>query len=145
MKMNKRYLLISVRPKYADLILSGAKTVELRRTRPNIASGDRILLYVSSPEKSLKAVLEVLDVIETTPHKLWNKSKQAAGIERGDFFQYFEGARLGYGILLRKVWIAPEPVNLSNLRSTLPGFHPPQVYRYLSLSEVGALLPNFIR
>jgi predicted transcriptional regulator len=47
-------VLMSIRPKYADLIFSGEKTHELRRKVPNVSSGDVIVVYSSSPEKRMK-------------------------------------------------------------------------------------------
>jgi predicted transcriptional regulator len=44
-----RTLLLSLRPRFADAILAGAKTVELRRRPINARPGTAILLYASRP------------------------------------------------------------------------------------------------
>ena len=49
----KHTLIISVKPRFADPILTGEKTYELRRIKPNIKKDDRILLYVTAPRKEL--------------------------------------------------------------------------------------------
>ena len=49
--------LLSIKPKYADLILSGEKTIELRRVfNPKIT---KVYLYASSPVKRIVAVCDV--------------------------------------------------------------------------------------
>ena len=64
-------ILMSVRPQYAEKILRGEKTVELRRVRPRVAPGDVIVMYVSSPEREVRALLQVEEVLEAHPAALW--------------------------------------------------------------------------
>jgi len=52
-------LLLSIQPKYANLIFEGKKTTELRRVRPRVNQGDFVLIYVSSPDKVLLGSCEV--------------------------------------------------------------------------------------
>ena len=49
--MCKNFLLISIKPEYAQKILDGEKTVELRKTRTRLKPGDIVLVYVSSPQQ----------------------------------------------------------------------------------------------
>ena len=42
-------VLMSIRPQYAEAILSGEKTVELRRRRPSFSAGTTVLIYSSAP------------------------------------------------------------------------------------------------
>lgn len=44
-----RTLLMSLRPKHAASVFNGFKLFEYRRTRVNVLSGDRVLLYESAP------------------------------------------------------------------------------------------------
>ncbi len=56
-------LLISVRPKFAARILAGEKTVELRKLRPKVSSGDNLIFYISSPDKNIKAISKINKII----------------------------------------------------------------------------------
>jgi len=47
-----RVVLLSIKPKFAEEILSGVKMFELR-TGSGIESGSRVVMYVSSPVKAL--------------------------------------------------------------------------------------------
>ena len=44
---------LSLKPRFAEAILAGTKTVELRRTTPKIEVPTRALLYTSTPVRAL--------------------------------------------------------------------------------------------
>lgn len=132
-------LLISVHPQYADLILSGVKTVELRRTRPRITAGGQVLVYASAPRMALVGGFEVDGLIEASPAMLWKQVKTTAGVTKAVFDNYFAGADHAYGILVKRVWSIWPSVPLARLRRSMPGFHPPQSYRYIGPAEVRSL------
>lgn len=132
-------LLISIHPKYADKIFSGEKTVELRKVRPKVSSGDSVLVYASSPTMALVGGFEVDRIIETNPTALWSKVKKSAGLTKDEFSDYYNGSSNAYGIFIKKPWYFETPFALQNLRAKLDGFHPPQSYRYLSIDEAQLL------
>lgn len=81
--MPNNILLLSIKPEYADKILAGKKTVELRRVRTRLEAGDLVLVYVTSPQQNLVASLEVERVItENLPQKR-NISGNRSKIKRG--------------------------------------------------------------
>jgi len=138
--MATRALLLSIRPKYADLIFSGQKKMELRRTRPRIGKDDLALIYVSSPVKSLVGAVLVTNVVELPPEALWRKAKRKAAVTRIEFDEYFAGAEKGFAIEFSRCWQLVEPVSLKTLRARRRGFHPPQSFRYLSGADLGNFL-----
>lgn len=129
-------VLLSIRPEYAKKIFSGDKTVELRRKCPRVKNGDLVLVYVSSPIKALIGAFRVDDVITKPPVELWEKVKNKAGITLNEFNSYYDGASVGHGIYFSEVWRLPAPLELEKIRELIPGFHPPQVYQYLSQNGV---------
>lgn len=133
-----RIPILAVRPKYAEQIFSGAKTAELRRLCPKVAEGGLVLVYVSSPIKSLVGGFRVDEVLVERPHKLWPKVRFRSGITREEFEAYYSGAQVGYGILFSKVWRLQNPLSLHDLRALWPDFHPPQNYCYLVPGKSGA-------
>lgn len=75
-------VLISIRPRFADMIFAGNKTVELRRVCPRVSPGDMALVYVSSV-KELKGTFEIGKIISASPTELWKKvGKKTASVER---------------------------------------------------------------
>lgn len=130
---NDGLLILSLRPRFADMILSGHKTVELRRTRPAQAGrGSRVLLYVASPQRHLVGVCSVGEIDEGSPVELWKRVGDDAGVNRAEFLEYFDGARRAVAIELRSVRALPSPVKLRDLRSRWHGFQPPQSFRYMA-------------
>lgn len=129
-------LLISIKPKYAEKIFAGVKTVELRRTRPRLLRGDLVLIYVTSPVKALAGVCEVVEVMEGTPEALWGLVQDQASVSAEEYCDYYAGATIGFGIHLKNAHRLPEPLQLEQLRTEWPSFHPPQSYRYLSPDQV---------
>ena len=136
MEVAQETLLLSIHPEYADSIFSGEKKIELRRTRPRVSKGDTVLVYVSSPRKELVGTFTVAGIVEDTPSSLWKKVKHIAAITSRVFDKYYAGSTYAIGIRVSAARTLPTPIPLADLRKTIPGFHPPQTYRYLSSTEV---------
>lgn len=133
-------LLLSIQPRFADAILAGTKTVELRRQVPRVAPGDEVLVYSTIPTGAVIGLFTVEEVVKMPLRELWRRSGPVAGVSRGEFNAYFSGLETGVGIHIQRVRRFESPVSLITLRNLWPGFHPPQSFRYLDTSEVEALL-----
>jgi predicted transcriptional regulator len=127
----QRNFVVSVHPTYAQKIVDGEKTVELRRRFvENVAPGAIVLIYSTSPIRAITA-LAVIERVHYLPiEKIWRSYGRAACICRADFDQYFVGAKRGYAILLGGVKRFRRAVTATDLRAQF-GFVPPQSYRYL--------------
>lgn len=131
MPLFKRDVLLSIRPTYASKILSGAKTVELRRKFPQFSViGATALIYSSSPVQAIVGFARIKDVLRLPVDQIWGNHGEAACIERRDFDAYFDGLDCGYAILLEDVQILEPQWSLQDLKDTL-GFTPPQSFRYI--------------
>ena len=139
MRTDGKVLLISIRPRFADLILTGAKTVELRRVRPAVESGDRVLLYASSPVRELIGSCIVASVDVGPAADIWPTHGPRTGVTQLEFDRYFDGAARAVAISLRDARRVLRPRTLSELRERLPGFVPPQSFGYLSAEDVDQL------
>lgn len=138
----RRALFLSIRPKYGEVILKGIKTVELRRVCPTVSGGDKIVLYISSPTREVKAISVVESICCTNPDTLWQDVKDKAGVTRKEFNNYFQGARSAVAIYIKDVQELSSPIPLKLLRHLWPNFNPPQSYRYVSEIEVSELINN---
>ncbi len=127
--MSQRAVLLSIKPKYADLIFACTKTIELRRVCPKVGRGDLVLVYVSSPRMALVGGFEVAGIVSGEPHTLCEKWLTQSGVEKETFLHYFQGAATAYGILIGRTWQFDSATQLKALRRTKGGFHPPQSYR----------------
>lgn len=141
----KRVLLLSIRPRFASMILNGTKTVELRRTRPGVGAGDILLIYVSSPAKHIAGFSLVDGVVLGTPRQVWGSVKAEAGLSWSEYSCYFTGVNTAYAIQLKHVRSLPRPIGLEAIRKVWPEFAPPQVYRYVNPSDPLLLINNSLR
>ena len=129
-------LLLSIRPEYANKIFDRTKTVELRRVRPRLLNeGDRVVVYVSSPEQAVVGSFKVDNIVEKPVTELWEEVEKLAGISHEDFYDYYYGVRLGVGIFLKDIHRFSQPVELHRLRNKLPNLKPPQSFRYLTVNQ----------
>ncbi len=138
--MPKQALLLSIRPEFAQKLFEGRKTVELRRVRPHVRTGDWVLVYVSSPVKALVGGFEVRQIVGDEIGSLWRKVRGEAGITLEQFKAYYAGASVGFGIFLQNPWEFQDPLGLNILRKHFIGFHPPQGYQYLGSKQTRELL-----
>jgi predicted transcriptional regulator len=139
--MLRHALLLSIRPKFAERILDGRKSVELRRVRPLVPEGAVLLIYVSSPVKALRAISTVQCVTSAQPDELWRSVRDKVGLTRTEFDNYFSGAEEAFAIHLGRIHRLSPPFGLAELRKLWPNLSPPQVYRYFTEHEFASLLP----
>ncbi|MCX4247512.1 ASCH domain-containing protein [Paraliomyxa miuraensis] len=121
-------ILISIKPKYLDLILSGRKTVELRKRSTKIRPGTRLLLYASSPRCAVIGEAHVSFREELPLEELWAKHGAAAAIGRDELDAYYASADAGVVLGLVDVHHYPVELPLRSLRAVHDGFRPPQSY-----------------
>lgn len=135
-----RALLVSVKPVYADLLLSGQKTVELRRVRPNVEPGCLVLLYASSPKMEMVATAKMAAIESGDLDFIWSRHGGATGLNRPVYDRYFAGSPTAVAISLVEVSALRQVVPLAELRRRLSGFRPPQSFRYLAGAEAAVVL-----
>jgi predicted transcriptional regulator len=140
MDPDRRALFISLRPRFAELLLEGSKTVELRRVQPAVARGARVLLYASSPVRALVGVAVIQEVHVATREQIWQLHGARTGITREEYEQYFSEASIAVAITLAEVRRLPKPVTLAELREGRDWFRPPQSFRYLDTEQVTSLM-----
>jgi predicted transcriptional regulator len=132
--MARKTLLISIKPRYAEMIFSGAKTVELRRKEPRVGPGDRMIVYVSSPTMEVTGECTVTEIEKDVPDKLWKRIRNKAGVTKQEFDDYFDGADQAIAIHVHEAKVFGTPVGLGTLRKVF-SIHPPQSFRYLQEAE----------
>lgn len=137
--MKQNSVLISIKTPYANLIVDGIKTIELRRRFPtDIAKGTKFLIYATAPTKAIIGECKVKEVRELSINDLWKDSAKEAMIGWNEFKNYFSGLKKGYAIHLYGYIRYDEPIALEQIKGITP--RAPQSYRYLPKeSEAGIL------
>lgn len=136
--MPSRAVLMSIRPRFAQGILAGEKTVELRRRAPRVEPGDVVVIYETSPTKAIVGWTKVEAVETAAPAALWAKVEDDAGVSRREFDEYFAGSPSATAIRLVDVMALATPIKLDAIRMRWPWLRPPQSYRYVSVAHSNA-------
>lgn len=131
-------VIISIHRDYADAILAGTKTVELRRKLPALAAGTRLWIYATRPTGAVIGFATIQNIERATPVAIWRRHRASTGVEYATFLEYFEGAPEAIAILIaaaRRIG----PISIDQLRQIRDSFHPPQVVARLTARESRAL------
>lgn len=131
-------VIMSVRGHYADAILVGEKTVELRRRFPGIALGTRLWIYETLPKGAVVGFVTVRGIEKATPAAIWRRYKGNVCVDDATFFDYFRDTSEAMAILLSAA-CRVSPITIQQLRCIRDRFHPPQVATRLTLAETLAL------
>jgi predicted transcriptional regulator len=135
----KRDILFSIRPFYANKILEGQKTIELRRKFPEFGTtGSTALIYSTSPVSAIVGTARIESVFKLSLPKLWKSHGAAACIVKADFDAYFAGQHYGFAIMFGSVKQLKSQLTASDLETEF-GIVPPQSYRYLDEERVALL------
>lgn len=130
--------IISIRPNFVEAILSGQKTIELRRRIPPVGIGTRLWLYATMPTAAVLGSAVIENIFRGAPESIWSKTSDRTGIDRAAFDTYFSGSDEAIGLELVDVKRGT-PVSIGELRNIRSGFHPPQVIARLSAAEAAFL------
>jgi predicted transcriptional regulator len=131
-------ILISVHGRFADGMIAGSKSVELRRRAPKVAPLTRVWIYNKAPTAAVRA-LAVLNSIESlVPANLWDRHGSALGLTEAEFYEYVKGSETVSALIFDHVHQLRQPVKLKALRAVFEGFHPPQFY--LKLHRTSAVV-----
>ncbi len=129
--MERKYALFAVRPEFANALVAGRKPFEFRRTRPSLREGDVIYVYATAPVKAVIGSFLCGGVVEGSPTGVWTQCGRNAELSRRRFRDYFKNAGRAYAIEVMSPRPLTAPLTLQMLRDALPGFHPPQSYRFV--------------
>ena len=139
MDEHERALLLSVRPQFAESILDGSKTAEIRRQRPDVRPGTLVIIYATKPKGAIVGTARVSDMSQGTPDEIWKRHKARVGISREYFDSYLEGAATAYALLLERVQRLVPFLTLEEMRAAT-SFQPPQSYRYVTQKMLDSLV-----
>jgi predicted transcriptional regulator len=120
-------VLLSIKPRFAEKILSGEKRYEFRRAifkRPRVRV---IVVYASAPVQKVVGEFTISEILYDEVDSLWRRTRKYSGITEDVFYRYFENKDRGYALGIRRV-----------KRYRIPfcprkhfGVFPPQSYAYL--------------
>jgi predicted transcriptional regulator len=125
-------ILISLKPRHAENIFQGEKTVELRKRRPNIAPGTRVWIYATSPIAAIKGYANLVEIQSGPPPLIWKTLGSRTGISKDEFDIYFEANATAHALVLADVMEMKQALPLKRIRELVDDFHPPQFFCHLN-------------
>lgn len=128
-----RVLLLSLHPRFADAILAGTKTIDLRRRPVRALPGTPVVLYASGSVKAVVGVARLRAAYVVESERAWNDHHHALGLGRIEFEAYLNG-RPAHLLVLDSVQRLSVPIPLQRLQEET-SFRPPQSFRYLAPSD----------
>ena len=119
-------MLLSMKPKYVDMIVAGDKKYEFRkfRCRENV---DIIVIYATSPVKQVIGEVPIIAVLEGPVDEIWKQTQSEGGVTKQSFMEYYKNRRTAVAYHLGEVTLYPEPLSLSDVGLS----YAPQSFAYL--------------
>lgn len=133
-------VLLSVRTPHVHRLLSGIKTVELRRRPWRVPDGTTALLYESRDRRAIVGSVVVESTVVGSRSAIWAAFGARSGLTRREYREYFAGAAVAVAISVGRARQLDEPLTLGELRRRNPSFYVPQSYRYMAPDELGVVL-----
>src|ERR1700742_2970806 len=98
-----KILVISIKPEFAEKILSGEKSIELRKCTPDASAGDIIVIYSTNPVKAVVGVCQIKEILKLKPSLMWRQHSCTLGIDKKRFSDYYQDTEMAVGIVLTSI------------------------------------------
>lgn len=122
-------VLLSIKPEFVEKIFAGLKRYEFRRVIFKSKNVSRVVVYASHPVQRVVGEFDVDGILALDRRRLWQQTRQFAGIAKAYFDEYFADKETAYAIKIRSARRYPNPMTLDFL---CPSARPPQSFMYLS-------------
>ena len=116
---------LSIKHVYAERIISGVKTIELRKRPLGMELGDLILLYETVPDSIIRGGFIADRTVTLTVSEMWDQYNPVMGVAKEFYDSYFENCKVAYGTLVNQSFCF-HSLTLEEIQNLCPGFIPPQ-------------------
>lgn len=108
-------ILMPINPEYVDEILSGNKKYEYRKIKAKRKNIDKMVIYSTSPIMRVVAEVDVEGIIETSPEKLWEQTKEYSGITKDFYSKYYKNKENAIAYKLGNIKVYDKPKKLCDI------------------------------
>ncbi len=120
-------VLLSIKPEFVDMIFSGHKKYEYRKTIFKRKDISRVVIYATAPVSSVVGEFEIESILFDDVNMLWEETKMHAGIDENFFFEYFTEREKGYAIKIKSYEQYTKARKLNDIYHSVP----PQSFAYI--------------
>jgi len=143
-------ILLSIKAEHAKKVLSGKKSVEIRRRFSRKWVGQKVCLYATKPKRSLVGEALISKVVVDKPEIVWEKFNKQIGCAKEDYDSYTNKADKIYAIVLKQATSYKRIFTIDEMNGMMKtGLRPPQSYCILNNNKqwseavsMGALMQN---
>ncbi|HTN19509.1 MAG TPA: ASCH domain-containing protein [Pelobium sp.] len=96
-------VILSIKPYYAEKILNGEKTYELRKSIFKVPNIKTVIIYASSPISRIIGEFEIDGIIYEEITSLWKNTKEFTSVDKNFFDEYFADREKGYAIKIKNI------------------------------------------
>lgn len=107
-------VLLAIKPEFADKIFSGVKKYEYRKVIFT-KKVDKVITYASSPISKVVGEFTIDSIVKGKPNKVWEETKNYAGITESYFKDYFKGKDTAYAIKIKDCCKYSKPLSLKEI------------------------------
>ena len=129
-------LIVSIKPEFAEKIFNGTKSIELRKSTPNVLPGDAVIIYCTDPIKAVLGICIIKEILKLKPSVMWKNHNCLLGIDQKRYKTYYENSDVAIGIVLTSICKLEKNISLSTIKEMFPMFQPPQTFRYYKKSTL---------
>ncbi len=108
-------ILMPINPEYVDEILAGRKKYEYRKIKAKRNNVDKMIIYSTSPIMKVVAEVDIKEILEEDPEKLWEMTKNESGITKDFYNKYYKNKNTAIAYKLGKIRIYDKPKNLYDI------------------------------
>lgn len=133
-------VLLSIKPRYAQRILSGVKKFELRTwIGLDLYPGMLVVMYVSGNIKAIAGEFRIGKVYKGKPEYVWGKLLEEGGQEKTgvgeEDYLYIARARKAMALEVTEARAYKRPPRLEEIRMVIPGWLPPMSHSILETGD----------
>ncbi len=128
---NRKVMLLALKPKWADEILSGNKRWEYRRVTMHVEPNARMLFYASGDIHAIVGEAIVDTVLNEPLDLLIQHTVDDVPEKEADLRRWFIGRNIGHAIKIKHPVRYEKPLTLDIIREHIYKFMPPQGFYYL--------------
>lgn len=125
-KPDSNVILLSIKPEFADAIMSGEKTVEFRRWKFT-PHAEHVVIYSSQPVQKVVGYFQIAGIERASKTTLWEKYGECGAISRSDLFAYLDNVSSALAIRVGPCWMLRKGVSLRGIANCAP-----QSFAYLT-------------
>ena len=108
-------ILMPINPEYVDEILAGRKKYEYRKIKAKRNNIDKMIIYAKCPIMKVVDKVDIKEILEEEPEKLWEMTKNESGITKEFYNKYYKNKNTAIAYKLGTIKVYDMPKNLNDI------------------------------